>query len=210
MAYKKLTIKGKGKEHFTFVGIYIGKFERIGTNQLKKIDELRTSKGSQLRRSFQLWHTERNQYILKILNQFSQWQVLTLDSVGDIRKWLGDDNMYDDLARYASQIHDLVDYALPRIENIHKYKKQKVRSEKWRKPFEKTQVVMPVDDVRLGDYDSFTTDALRGKKEEETEVDKGDISFFGFDDEMIKKFAQAAKNKYEQKQKILNNLKQNS
>lgn len=204
MAYKKITIKGKGKEHHSFVGIYVGKFERIGTNQLKKVDELRTSKGSQLRRSFQLWHTERNQYILKILNKFSQWQVLTLDTVDDIRKWLGDDIMYDELARYAAQIHDLAIYALPRIENVHKYKKPKVRSEKWRKPFEKPREIMPLDDSRLGDHDVFTAD------KEKVEIDKGDISFFGFDDEMIKKFAVAAKNKLEEQQRIADQLKKQS
>lgn len=199
MGYKSITIKGKGKDRHTFVGMYVGKFERIGTNQLKKVDELRTSKGSQLRKSFQLWHTQRNQYILKILNQFSQWQVLTLDSVDEVRKWLGNDEMYDDLARYAAQIRDLEAYALPRIENLSKFKKQKVRSEKWRKPYEKPKSFKATDDYYLGDHDQFTPKL----ENDGAEIDKGDISFFGFDADMIEKFAQAAKNKIEEKKKLI-------
>lgn len=202
MAYKKITIKGKGKEQHSFVGIYVGKFERIGQNKLSKVDELRTSKGSQLRRSFQVWHTERNQYILKILNNFSQWQILTLNSVGEIIKWLGSNEMYDDLARYAALIHDLEAYALPRIENLNKFKKPKVRSENWRKPLEKSKPISIADDIHIGEYDYFS----EKRKMDENIIDKGDVAFFGMDDEMVDKFALAAKNNYEEKQRILRTI----
>lgn len=204
MAYKPITIKGKGKESFSFVGIYVGKFERIGQNQLKLVDELRTSKGSQLKRSFQLWHTNRNQYYLKIKNNFSQWEVRILNSVHELRKWLANDEMYNALARYASDVDRLEPYAIPSIERLGHFKKQKVRSERWRPDLVKKED-KPVDpSISIGEHDYFSK-----KKAEETEneIDKGDVSFFGFDDEMIKKFAQAAKNQVEQNKKIKQQVK---
>lgn len=210
MAYKKITIKGKGKEEFSFVGIYVGKFERIGLNQLRLVDELRTSKGSQLKKSFQLWHTQRNQYYLKIKNQFSQWEVRVLNSVIELRKWVANDDMYESLARYAAKIHDLEPYAVPSLENFNKYKKQKVRSEKWRPDLVKNEDKKIDNDLFLGDHDYFTRNTKNDNDSSEAlkkEIDMGDVSFYGFDEEMIKRFAVSAKNQIEEKKKIQDQLK---
>jgi hypothetical protein len=185
MAYKKIEIKGKGKDTFKFTGMYIGKFERIGINQLKLIDERRTSKGSQLKNSFQLWHSTTNQYYLKILNKNSIWQVVILNSVDELRKWIANDERYDRLAAYAAKIHDLEPYAVPKIENLSKFKKQKVRSEKWRPPLRKNK------DSNDGGL----------------EIDMGDVCFYGFSETLIERFTQSTENREKELEIIKKTLK---
>lgn len=96
MGYKKITV-GYAKNTLTISGLYLGKFQRFGQNKLKWVDELRTSKGSQLKRSFQIWHTERNNFVILTLNRYSKWKIDEFDNAEQILKWLGSTEMYNDL-----------------------------------------------------------------------------------------------------------------
>ncbi len=191
MSYKKITV-GFAKKTLAINGLYLGKFQRLGQNNLKWVDQLRTSKGSQLKRSFQIWHTERNTFVILSLNRYSKWKIDQFESAESILDWLGSETMYDDLVRHTHKVHGLPAYALPPLNNIKKFKKNKVRSEDWRKPFQKPKPTTLDHNFIIGDDDYFTKKHREPDTVNNPTVQADKIEYFGMDEETIKRFAEEA------------------
>ncbi len=190
MGDKKITV-GYAKNTLMISGLYLGKFERIGQNKLKWVDELRTSKGSQLKRSFQIWHTERNNFVILSLNRYSKWKIDELDNAEQVHKWLGSAEMYNDLVRYSKKIYGLPSYALPALENIDNFKKQTVRAKNWRRPLQTPKPTTLDHNYIIGDDDYFTQRHSLNQ-DQNIQIDSNKVEFFGLDEETIKRFAEQA------------------
>lgn len=191
MGYKKITV-GFAKNTMVISGLYLGKFERFGYNTLKRVDELRTSKGSQLKRSFQIWHTERDNFVVLTLNRYSKWKIEELDNAEAVLNWLDSAMMYDDLVRHVQRIHGLPTYALPPSQNINKFKTRKVKNENFRRPLQKPKPTTLDHNYIIGDDDYFTKKHRASNESDEIKIKQDKIEFFGMDEETIKRFAEEA------------------
>lgn len=191
MGYKKITV-GYAKNTLTISGLYLGKFQRFGQNKLKWVDELRTSKGSQLKRSFQIWHTERNNFVILTLNRYSKWKIDEFDNAEQILKWLGSTEMYNDLVRHTHKIHGLPSFALPPLDKMKNFKPQSVRAENWRRPYQAPKPTTLDHNYIIGDDDYFTQSHRTVEDESKIEVNADKVEFFGLDEATIKRFAEEA------------------
>ena len=206
MGYKKITV-GFAKNTLTISGLYLGKFERIGQNKLRWVDELRTSKGSQLKRSFQIWHTERNNFVTLSLNRYSKWKIDELDNAEQVHKWLGSEEMYNDLVRYSRKIYGLPSYALPPLDKIDNFKKQTVRAKNWRRPLQAPKPTTLDHNYIIGDDDYFTQ-RHSPNEGQNIQVDPNKVEFFGMDEETIKRFAEEALKLHLQNERIKKTVSQ--
>lgn len=191
MGYKKITV-GYAKNTLTISGLYLGKFQRFGQNKLKWVDELRTSKGSQLKRSFQIWHTERNNFVILTLNRYSKWKIDEFDNAEQILKWLGSTEMYNDLVRHTHKIHGLPSFALPPLDKMKNFKPQSVHAENWRRPYQAPKPTTLDHNYIIGDDDYFTQRHRAVEDESKIELNADKVEFFGLDDATIKRFAEEA------------------
>lgn len=206
MGYKKITV-GFAKNTLTISGLYLGKFQRFGQNKLKWVDELRTSKGSQLKRSFQIWHTERNNFVVLSLNRYSKWKIDEFDNAEQILKWLGSEEMYNDLVRYSHKIHGLPSFALPPLDKMKDFKPQTVRSQNWRRPYQAPKPTTLDHNYIIGDDDYFTERHRVKIEDSKIEVNEEKVEFFGLDEETIKRFAEEALKLHLQNESVKKSLK---